>query len=707
MSFWLEKFAARPQRAILLLSLVLLLAGNWILPLTDRDETRFAEASREMLQRSDFVVPWFNGAWRFDKPVLIYWCQSASYRVFGENPFAARLPSALFTAATALLLVRWSRKFADAKTAFMAGAMFVAGLHVAIIGRVATADMAMVFFTTLAVWSGWELTRPEQPHRKSWWWIFYVALALGFLAKGPVAWLPFGGLVLARLWRKDSFHLPLLFLADRAGADAPKLLDALIAVKAPAKRQGLVIQRTAQALLHDTNFQITAPQVNKAIADLQKGVDVAGAIETRLQAAMTQQLGLNNLLAAGVKPTDHGVEMVQTKLKNFFALGANSQAVDQAMFKKLLASVLEDRFQDFRFTLAPTAKQLSGLKPEQQKLWKASQTMNHVRFDAKGQKAFDGRVKYAAQIGKALVARFTEAWGPLEQVRAAQEKRLNTLRKGDKNDPARKDIQIKVALDTRKLEALTWANDLAGLTPETTTPLQFIRFADRRLTRMQPAIGGDAFEALVAALKIDDLSFTEVTTNDGPDLDTIFRLGSANCLRGWPHDPILLAYGIDANKRMIVTKNQAGEERRAMMRLVDRQDPGHVGQQMLVLERTYPDAAPEEEKQRIIEHTLRRATEMGIAAAFPTEYYWNASATGRRLMDMNRVIEDLNRRYHTTSEEKVAEVKNRGGNLGQEYIDSAPTRGAAGAGIAEVRRYPGNRDHVYQNKFMILSPKKD
>jgi 4-amino-4-deoxy-L-arabinose transferase-like glycosyltransferase len=210
MSSWLEKLAAKPQRSILLLSLALLLAGNWILPLTDRDEARFAEASREMLQRGDYVVPWFNGAWRFDKPVLIYWCQSASYRVFGENPFAARLPSALFTAATALLLVRWGRKFADAKTAFMAGAMFVAGLHVAIIGRVATADMAMVFFTTLAVWSGWELTRPEQPRRKSWWWIFYVTLALGFLAKGPVAWLPLGGIILGRALRKDSFRLPLV-----------------------------------------------------------------------------------------------------------------------------------------------------------------------------------------------------------------------------------------------------------------------------------------------------------------------------------------------------------------------------------------------------------------------------------------------------------------------------------------------------------------
>lgn len=204
----LEKLAATPQRSILLLSLVLLLAGNWILPLTDRDETRFAEASREMLQRGDYVVPWFNGHWRFDKPVLIYWCQSASYRLLGVNDFAARLPSVLFTAVTAMLLVHWGRKAADAKTAFVAGAMFIAGLHVAIIGRVATADMAMVFFFTLAVGSGWELTRPENPRRFLWWWIFHVSLALGFLAKGPEAWLPFGGMILGRVMRKDSFRLP-------------------------------------------------------------------------------------------------------------------------------------------------------------------------------------------------------------------------------------------------------------------------------------------------------------------------------------------------------------------------------------------------------------------------------------------------------------------------------------------------------------------
>jgi 4-amino-4-deoxy-L-arabinose transferase-like glycosyltransferase len=212
MSSWFDRLAAKPQRTILLLGLVLLLAGNAILPMTDRDEARFSEASREMIQRGDYIVPWFNDAWRFDKPVLIYWCQIASYKIFGVNEFAARLPSSLFCIGTALLLARWGQKINGNKTALLAGAMFLTALHVSVvIGRIATADMAMVFFVTLAAWSGWELTRPEQADRiKIWWILFYVALALGFLAKGPVAWLPLGGMLLGRALRPNSFRLPLI-----------------------------------------------------------------------------------------------------------------------------------------------------------------------------------------------------------------------------------------------------------------------------------------------------------------------------------------------------------------------------------------------------------------------------------------------------------------------------------------------------------------
>src|SRR5437762_9371842 len=105
MSKLLQRVSLYPVRTILLLGFLLLLSGNWLLPLMDRDEPRFAEAAREMAQRHDLVIPWFNGGYRFDKPPLIYWFQILSYRCFGENAFAARLASVIFSTATALTLL--------------------------------------------------------------------------------------------------------------------------------------------------------------------------------------------------------------------------------------------------------------------------------------------------------------------------------------------------------------------------------------------------------------------------------------------------------------------------------------------------------------------------------------------------------------------------------------------------------------------------
>ena len=97
------------QRCLLLFLIVLLLAAPQaaLLPLIDRDEPRFAEAAREMVQGGDYVLPHFNNVPRYDKPPLIYWCQAAAYAIFGQNAFAARLPSLVATAATAVLIYTW------------------------------------------------------------------------------------------------------------------------------------------------------------------------------------------------------------------------------------------------------------------------------------------------------------------------------------------------------------------------------------------------------------------------------------------------------------------------------------------------------------------------------------------------------------------------------------------------------------------------
>jgi 4-amino-4-deoxy-L-arabinose transferase-like glycosyltransferase len=169
------------------------------LPLIDRDEPRFAEASREMLQRSDYIVPYFNNHYRFDKPPLAYWLQTISYRIFGNNDFAARFPSAIAAALTALILFEWGRRVGNERVGWWAAIIFTLCLQTFVHAKAAVADMWLVFFITLAHWSAYELLRDRsssvsQPStlnsQRSWWWILYFALAFGFLAKGPIAWAP-------------------------------------------------------------------------------------------------------------------------------------------------------------------------------------------------------------------------------------------------------------------------------------------------------------------------------------------------------------------------------------------------------------------------------------------------------------------------------------------------------------------------------------
>src|SRR5438067_4061883 len=177
------------------------LAGIWSLPLIDRDEPRFAEAAREMQERRDYIVPYFNNQFRFDKPPLTYWFQVASYRIFGENDFAARFPTAVAAALVALVLFAWGKRIRDERTGWWAAIIFTLSLQTFIHGKAAVADMWLVLFVTLAHWAGWEVRAglavnterrtPNAEHRTaSWWLIFYVSLALAFLAKGPIGWTP-------------------------------------------------------------------------------------------------------------------------------------------------------------------------------------------------------------------------------------------------------------------------------------------------------------------------------------------------------------------------------------------------------------------------------------------------------------------------------------------------------------------------------------
>jgi len=170
------------------LSLLLLLPGNNLIPLIDRDEPRFAEATREMIVRHEWVIPYFNGEHRFDKPILIYWMMRGAYAFFGVNEFAARLPSVLCAALLVWLTFQVGARWLSAAVGFAAGFGLLTCVQMLMHGRSAVADMPMVVCVFAAHWSLFELLSASSSEGLwKWWTLFWTACGVGFLAKGPVA----------------------------------------------------------------------------------------------------------------------------------------------------------------------------------------------------------------------------------------------------------------------------------------------------------------------------------------------------------------------------------------------------------------------------------------------------------------------------------------------------------------------------------------
>ena len=175
----------------ILLGLVLLASALFFVNLGgpglfDADEPAYAGAAREMLERGDWVTPYFNGQPRFDKPILFYWLILLSYRIFGITEFAVRFWSALAGVGLVVLLWRAARRRMGDEAALWTGVAFSANLLTALLARAAVTDMLLTFFVTAAILAG--LTAVEQPDPANRWPArgMWAAMALAALVKGPV-----------------------------------------------------------------------------------------------------------------------------------------------------------------------------------------------------------------------------------------------------------------------------------------------------------------------------------------------------------------------------------------------------------------------------------------------------------------------------------------------------------------------------------------
>lgn len=178
--------------ALLLICIATFVPGLFTIPAIDRDESRFAQASRQMLESGDVVVPMVQGTPRLNKPPLIYWVQSfVAYGLTGGDSardaiWMYRLPSFFAAAGTVLLVWRMGRCMFGDLAAFIGAAAFAASPVIFWEARQARADMVLVFFTMWAMTHLWTIVR--SPRSVGWGNVcgLWIAVGLGVLTKGPI-----------------------------------------------------------------------------------------------------------------------------------------------------------------------------------------------------------------------------------------------------------------------------------------------------------------------------------------------------------------------------------------------------------------------------------------------------------------------------------------------------------------------------------------
>jgi 4-amino-4-deoxy-L-arabinose transferase-like glycosyltransferase len=147
------------------------------------DEPRYAQVAREMLERHDWITPVLGGEPWLEKPPLYYWQAMLAYRVLGVSDWTARLPAALDATFLVLAVYFFLRRFRPGFE--LDGALIVAS-SAGIIGyaRAASMDMALAAAFTIGMLGWWAW---RESGKKIFLAVFYGFMALGMLAKGPVA----------------------------------------------------------------------------------------------------------------------------------------------------------------------------------------------------------------------------------------------------------------------------------------------------------------------------------------------------------------------------------------------------------------------------------------------------------------------------------------------------------------------------------------
>jgi len=178
---------------LVLVALAAWLPGVGTIPPVDRDEPRYAQASKQMLESDAFIDIRLQEQPRHKKPVGVHWLQVAAAATVGDgaaSPIGVyRLPSLLGALAAVLLTAAIGAAMVDRTTGFVAGLALATSVILSVEAHLAKTDAVLLAFVLLAQWAFWQIwSRRDDPTGSGGWWaVFWIAQALAVLTKMPIA----------------------------------------------------------------------------------------------------------------------------------------------------------------------------------------------------------------------------------------------------------------------------------------------------------------------------------------------------------------------------------------------------------------------------------------------------------------------------------------------------------------------------------------
>ena len=172
---------------ILYISVILIAIFRLLLtatiPLLDKTESRYAEIARIMQETNQWIVLQIDyGVPFWAKPPLSTWLSAGSFVVFGINEFAARFPSFLLSIILIIIVGKMAKK--NGASFYLPGFILLTMPEFLLHTGVVSTDTTLEFCVTIMMISFWQTMKSEG---KTYWnYLFFVALGLGFLAKGPL-----------------------------------------------------------------------------------------------------------------------------------------------------------------------------------------------------------------------------------------------------------------------------------------------------------------------------------------------------------------------------------------------------------------------------------------------------------------------------------------------------------------------------------------